>query len=350
MGRHLSVFAPGARRAGLLLGLLCLLGQSPALAQEAEVHLVAANDGVPWAGEQVTLYLDLKTNDLSFADVFFDLPEVPGAFLLRTDSNTIKLGENRAGERWQGLRYPLALFAPRGGTVSVPAFEVRFKTSKGFGSEPTLHRLMTAPLTLTVREPPGVGADDIVVSSPGFELNYEWTLPPDPAAPGDALSLTIERRAESVSAMLLPPVPVYEAPGLASYPAAPELENRSNRGQLVGARTDQITWIIEQPGSYQIPALRFRWWDPVREKLQDQIVDGVALEVAGDAGASASNAPVEPSRNRLLTGLILGAVLALILALMFPPWRTGAVSLWRRVLPPRRTLLKQLNPAQEKTS
>lgn len=339
------------RSVAILMGLLGSFITSLALAQEAEIELIPAANDVPWAGEQVTLYLDLKTNDLSFANVFFDLPEVPGAFLLRTDSNTIKRSERRAGESWQALRYPLALFAPRGETVSVPAFEVRFQTSKGFGTQPTEHQLTTKALEITVRQPPGLDADEIVVSSPSLEMEYEWTLPTEPAAPGAALSLVVTRRSEKVSAMLLPPLPVFEAPGLATYPAAPELGDRSNRGQLVGERTDQITWIVEQPGNYEIPALRFRWWDPVRERLQDQTIEGVSLEVIGETNPGSSSAPGKPSsRNWLLSSLALGGLLALGLALMLSTaLRDGARRLYRRVLPPRRKLLTRLNPEQQST-
>ena len=41
-----------------------------------------------WAGQQVTLDLDLKTTGFSFSNTHFNLPEVSGAFLMQTDTTT----------------------------------------------------------------------------------------------------------------------------------------------------------------------------------------------------------------------------------------------------------------------
>lgn len=335
----------------LWLTLCTLLLTRIASAQPAELDLWPASQDQHWAGEQVTIYLELKTPGQSFSDVFFDLPAVEGAFLLRPDSNTIKGSENRGAETWQILRYPLALFAPRGGSVLVPAFEVRFKTSGGFGTEPTTHALTTPALQLAISQPPGTEAGDLVIASPSLSLEYEWSIPPAPIKPGDALTLTVERSAAQLSAMLLPPLPLFEAEGLAAYPAEAQLEDRSNRGQLVGERTDEITWIIEQPGTYTIPAVRFRWWDPAREALQDELVEGLTLDVPAAAGA-ASQSPVptgtERPAGKLLAALILlllaGGALGLLLRFRGGQLLQFARRLRRRILPPARGLLKQLNP------
>ena len=83
----------------------------------------------------VTLYLDLKTTGFSFSDTHFNLPDVGNAFLMQTDSTTIKLTEKSGGEAWQVLRYPLALFPQRAGKLEVPAIGVRFSSSAGYGSK-----------------------------------------------------------------------------------------------------------------------------------------------------------------------------------------------------------------------
>jgi len=356
MGASAKHASPGAahRRTPWLSVLFCcgfLLAAGDVSAQPAEVDLQPAQEETRWAGEQIIVYLELKTSGQSFSDIFFDLPAVDGAFLLRPDSNTIKSNENRAGESWQVLRYPLALFAPQGGRVTVPAFEVRFKTSGGFGTAPTSHQLMTPARELEVRQPPGTNAGDLVIASPRLTVTQSWSVPPEPLKPGDAVTLKVSRSAAQLSAMLLPPLPLYETQGLAAYPAAPVLQDRSNRGQLVGERTDEITWIIERSGSFSIPAVRFRWWNPATEQLQDQLVEGLSLEVpvppggAPDRSSGSTGAADTGSFFRwlLLTFLAATAVTGLL-------WYgrdriiTALRTARRRILPPARTLLKQLNP------
>lgn len=328
-----------------------LAGSGGVLAGEAEVAVSLATEDPPWAGQQVTVNLDLKTGDLSFANVFFDLPQVEGGFLLRTDSGTIKLSERRDGETWQVLRYPVALFPQAGGTLTVPAFEVRFDTTAGFGSDPTAHVMSTTPLEVTVRRPPGMNENALVVTTRDHELRPEWTRPTDPVEAGDAFTLTVQRRAADLSAMLLPPLPVYETEGLAAYPDAPVVRDRSNRGQLVGERTDRITWVVEQPGDYAIPAIRFQWWDPVGERLRDVTVPGQSFEAAPAPGAP----PVEGvtgAEHAEGRGVSMSTVARVVLALVAVTllagigWRHRAAlrRLGRRILPPPRALLKTLNP------
>lgn len=329
----------------LLLAALAVL-PLVALGQNAEVTLSARQQGEVWAGEQITLDLDLKTSEQSFANIFFDIPEVSGAFLLRTDSSTSKLSERRGSETWQVLRYPLSLFVPQGKTITVPAFEVRFQTSGGFGTEPTDHRLSTPELRISVSQPPGVDPGDLVVSSPGLQVDYSWDMPADPVKPGDAVTLTVQRRSQKVSAMLLPPVPVFETPGLASYPAAPELEDRSNRGSLTGERTDRITWIVEEAGVYDIPPIRFRWWDPQREQLRDQLIDGASFEVIAPPGAAPDTQHTPPRDGFPGRSALFWIALALALCAVLY-WQRDRLALIRqRVLPKPRTLLKRLNPGQ----
>jgi hypothetical protein len=184
-------------------------------------------------------------------------------------------------------------------------------------------------------------------------VTSNWTLPQQPIRAGDAITLTVERRAARLSAMLLPALPVFEAEGLAAYPAAPQIDDRTNRGSLVGERTDRITWIVERAGDYSLPTVAFRWWDPAQEALRTDVVQGVSFsaEVAPGQAEPPSRGPqdVTPGRSTGLTGsqLALMAVAALLIAaaLRFRQRiRAFLAGVRRRILPPARALLKTLNP------
>lgn len=338
--------------AALALALALALHHAVTLAAgQADVTVSLGTEDVPWVGQQVTVNLDLKTDDLSFANVFFNLPAVEGAFLLRTDSTTVKLTERRDGEDWQVLRHPVALFPQADGEVTVPAFAVRFDTTAGFGSEATSHAMTTEPLTVTVRRPPGAADETIVVTSRDHALEQDWASPPEPVEAGDAFTLTVHRRAADISAMLLPPLPVYETAGLAAYPAAPEIQDRANRGQLVGERTDRVTWVVERPGDYTIPAIRFQWWDPGAERLRDERVAGVSFRAEPAPGEArtadtASAPPGAVSQDARRQAVATLAVLAAAAALLALGWRFRVTLRrgWRRILPPPRALLRDLNP------
>jgi len=185
-----------------------------------------------WMGQQLTINLDLKTTGFAFSNSHFDLPEVDGAFLMQTDTTTIKLSENRDGETWQIIRYPLALYPQTSGQLEIPPINVRFRTSAGFGSEEKAFELLTPPLQVNVKRPSGVKEGDLVITTTEFNLQHDWQPAVETARQGDALTLTVSRRVGDISAMLLPPLPVFRTNGLAAYPQAPEVNDKSDRGEM----------------------------------------------------------------------------------------------------------------------
>jgi hypothetical protein len=251
---------------------------------KADVAISVQQDQDYWAGQQVTLNLDLKTTGFSFSDSHFNLPEIPGAFLMQTDTTTMKMIENIDGQSWQIIRYPLALYPQKSGQLEIPSIAVRFSTSAGFGSTSILFEFQTKPLDLTINSPPGVKDGDLVITTTSFELDYEWQPESGTAQAGDALTLTVKRRANAISAMLLPPLPVFRIEGLAAYPQAPEVNDKTNRGDLSGERTDTIVWVVEKPGTYDFPGIRFQWWDPDSRELKQQIIPGLTLDILPAAG------------------------------------------------------------------
>ena len=263
--------------------LFCLLLPLSVFAQDddvkADVTISIQRDKETWAGQQVTVNLDLKTTGYSFSNSHFNLPEVSGAFLMQTDTTTIKFSENTDGETWQVVRYPLALYPQKAGQLEVPSIAVRFNTSAGFGSTERAFEFQTEPLQLTVKLPPGVKEGELLVTTTSFELDHDWQPQSGTAKTGDAFTLTVSRRASDISAMLLPPLPVFRTEGLAAYPQAPEVNDKTNRGDLTGERTDSIIWVVEKPGSYDIPGIRFQWWDPESRELKQQIIPGLNLDV-----------------------------------------------------------------------
>ncbi len=275
-----------------LTGLLFpLTGMTQENTVKADVGIsIQKNQGI-WTGQQVTVNLDLKTSGISFSDSHFDLPEVPGAFLIRTDTTTIKSTENIGGETWQVIRYPLALYPEKAGQLEIPPIAVRFSASAGIGENERAFEFQTKVLQLTVKSPPGVQPGDLVITTTSFELDHDWQPVSGTAFTGDALTLTVTRRAKNISAMLLPPLPVYRAKGLATYPQAPQINDKTNRGDLTGERIDSIIWVIEKPGTYDIPGIRFQWWDPDKQKLKQQIIPGRRLDILPsprDSGAADS--------------------------------------------------------------
>ena len=307
----------------LLAGLLLAL---PVPAADDEVKAGVAigieTDGEIWAGQQVTLTLDLRTTGFSFSNTHLNLPQVDGAFLMQTDTTTIKLTQKIDNRDWQIVRYPLALYPQKAGPLEIPSIDVRFATSAGFGSARHDFEFATEPLQLSITAPPGVKQGELVVTTTSFELDYDWQPGSDISNTGDAVTLTVRRKAGDISAMLLPPLPVFRVDGLAAYPQTPIVKDRTDRGDLTGERTDAVTWIVEKPGIYEIPGIRFQWWDPSGRELKQQLVPGLNLDIQSAAGDGVVPEAAEDSATQLHQArqpliFLAGGLLLVVLWLVF---------------------------------
>ena len=290
---------------------------------KAAVSASIQQDQEIWAGQQVTVDLDLKTRGFSFSNTHFSLPEVSNAFLMQTDTTTIKLSEKIEGQDWQILRYPLALFPQKSGQLTVPAIDVRFSTSVGYGKPVKSFEFKTEPLEISVSLPPGVKQDELVVTTRSFQLDHDWQPASDIAKTGDAFTLTVTRRADDISAMLLPPIPVYRTNGLAAYPQAPKVEDRTDRGDLTGERVDSITWVVEKAGSYEIPGIRFQWWDPAKRELRQQVIPGITMDIVGSStdGSSAVSDEASETESRPLLPWLLFALVGILAGTLWRKFR-----------------------------
>jgi len=329
----------------VLLQAATVFAQSP---DDAEIRLVAANDGPAWVGEKVDVYLDLWTRDLSFSGQAFTLPEARGGYLLQADSTTLKLTERRAGSSWQGLRYVFSLYPQRPGTVTVPPFDVRFSTGAGYGSEPRDWSFTTQELAVEAVLPPGAEAGALLVTTTDFSLDARWE--PETAEQdrvelkvGDALVLSVERVARGVPGMVFAPLPELSIDGLGVYPDPPVVDDRVSRGDLTGTRKDRVTLVCERPGTYRLPALGFQWWDPQRQQLNRQTVPALTIEVkpnpAWAVAPESAGGDGSPAFDWRLLWLVPAALLA-----WWPGWPiVRAAAGWlRRELRARR--LAPLNP------
>jgi hypothetical protein len=301
----------------LAVSLCChALGVAAAEALEGDVRFSAARDEPAWVGQEVELNLELWSDGFSFGDQLFILPEVPGGFLLQGDSSTVKLSETRGGVAWQGLRYTLLFYPQAAGRLEVPAFDVSYTARAGFGSAPTAFRFRTEPLGVEVRLPPGARPGDLLVTTGAFDLEANWDheLPvegPLQLQTGDALTLEIRRRAADVPGMVFAPLPEHRFSGLGVYPAAPVLDDRINRGELTGSRTDSVTFVCESAGRYEIPEWRFQWWDPEREVMAERVIPAMQLEVTVNPayGAQSQASGTSPKSWRwALVALVAGSL------------------------------------------
>ena len=322
--------ATSMRSAGLFL---CLLASSnSALAADALVRLVAEPES-PWVGQKVVLKLDVLA-----ADGWAQLKktggnEIKGGYLLRFESQGTRLSETIEGISYSGQRYEFLFFAQRGGAVTIPemAIDVEVKTW-GADSKTETTRLMTPTLNLSVREPPGTGQLDGLISTTDFSATQKWTPTGESFTVGDAIVREISLKAADVTGMAFLPLSSSENEGISTYLSEPAVEDSYNRGTLVGKRQEKLTYVFERGGSYVLPELSYHWWNTSAEKLETITLTGLSVEVQVSAAGppSSSVAKVNEFSLRSLLWVIGLLTLAVVIAYRYRVPLLNRVRDWQR--------------------
>jgi len=241
-----------------------------------------------WVGQRVVLQVDVLGEDGWAQITRFGDAELPGAYVIRTDSQGARLQATINGVAYTGQRYEVSVYPQKSGAIEVPPLPVEV-TVKTWGADASqdVQQKRTPALTINAMLPPGAEGVRGLVSSSRLTAAQQWTPANDSPRVGDALQRTVTLEADDVSGMAFAPLAYVDLPGVGIYPAEPEVSDSVDRGSLNGRRTETVTYVFERAGTVQIPDIRLTWWNVPKDKLETITVPGRELEVApGPAGTS----------------------------------------------------------------
>jgi BatD DUF11 like domain len=116
-------------RLPLTLGLCLVLAPSLRAADEGVVLRAAIEPKADiWVGQQVRLLIDVLARD-GWAQIHKFHPfEVPGASVLRVESQGTRLTDTISGATWTGQHYEWLVFPQRAGAITIPPIVVDVET------------------------------------------------------------------------------------------------------------------------------------------------------------------------------------------------------------------------------
>jgi len=310
-----------------------LLEFSSALAAGDIVLRSSVQPEKAWLGQRVILQIDVLGSDGWTQITRFDDIEIPGAYLMRTDSQGTRLQETIDGTSYSGQRYEFSIYPQAAGVIEIPVTGVEVTTRAAGGDTGASVQQAHAPAVTLLSNIPA-GAENIrgLVSTTQLTAEQTWQSPDETPEVGDALQRTVSLQAVDVSGMAFTPLEHEDIPGVGIYPAQPTVEDTSNRGSLNGSRTEVVTYVFEQSGEVQIPDIEFSWWNLADSKLEQVTLPGrlvrVVAGVGGVSGAGTLQAK-QLTKHYLVPIVIL--FLLLVYALYF--FRTALLKRWvdRRV-------------------
>ena len=262
-----------------LLLILTFISMSTFANDEVLVRLKVDRES-PWVGQRVILSLDVLARD-GWASLDGGYrPEVAGAYVLPSDTQSTRLNETIGGHTYSGQRYDLSVFAQSKGIIQVSEASILVKVRTFGGNEKESVVKKEAPaISFQASLPPGVDDPSLLVTSPEFDVDETWSELREPVRAGDAIERRIVGKVENASGMAIPPVSRVRVPGVRTYIAEPGVDDRRDRGQLSGRRTDLITYVFEAPGTVRLPEIRYVWWNPDSQSLKTLVLEGREIVV-----------------------------------------------------------------------
>jgi hypothetical protein len=316
----------------LLLALVGLFASSNATGAEpaARVQASLATKGDVWVGQRVTLVVELFAPGFFAAAPAFELPQVPGVVIAKPEDRPTLDSKTIDDVSYTVQRHEFAVYAQRAGTVTIPGFVARFEANERFGAPAKAYSVTTPAVKYVAKMPPGAEKLATVITTRSLTVKETWAPEPGAAKVGAAFTRTITVEARDVPGMVLPSFAFAPPDGLRAYPKPPEVSDSVNRGELTGRRVETVTYVCEEPGRYELPALVLAWWNPEAQKLSREKLPARTFDVTAPptppAAVPVTPAP-EPRSRWWLVAIGAGVVALGLLGWRFAP---ALASSWKR--------------------
>ncbi|MCP5058432.1 MAG: hypothetical protein GY937_17145 [bacterium] len=245
-------------------------------------------------GQQTRFFIDILTDTwFSKAPAYPELV-LEGAVALMPEQLGTNFTERIDGVSFAAQRRSYVIFPQRAGRLEIPSLKIRLGIAGGDGKAGTPFTLRTPPLRLNVVIPAEAEGIQGLVTTPRFRVRDEWSRPLDALMVGDAVKRTVRMNADRALGMLLPDLVFEVPPGIAVYADQPRTSDQVNRGQYQGERVESVTYVLQRPGEFALPAIELHWWDPGSGALQTEILEDRAFEVTGEPDQASLVVPADP--------------------------------------------------------
>lgn len=269
------------RRFAIRVLVLLFVVTCTATARSVETVRATIEKETAWTGEVVPLVVTLYSPGPFSGTASFGLPKMPRTAILKV-GNPVVGSEVVDAETWFTQRHEFKLYTQQSGSVVVPPFPVHFNGKKTFTADPEPMEGTTSELRFQSNRPPGTEKLGTVIATADMDLAQTW-LPNemDTVQAGDVIQRTITRRAAGTTAMMIPPAPSEAPDGVRVYTSPPTVEDKTDRGQSNATRRDILKYQFERPGTFDLPELRFAWWDTESGELKRELLSGNTVTVTG---------------------------------------------------------------------
>ena len=323
--------------------VVCLLLPSPKFQAQAEGKLVSVR--VPktkaWCGQHVAFFVELQAPGTFVGAASFSLPEIPRTVVAKV-GNAVVSSKEVDGKSIFIQTHEFALFSQAAGTVKLSGASVRFSNREGFVGPAIDHDAEIPEIAVEIKRPPGSEKIGFLVTTDKIEITQSWQPQPGSARQGDVFRRTIVQQASDVTGMAFAPPPTKSPAGVRVYLQQPQVSDSAERGDLVGKRTDTITYQLRQPGRMQLPAITYVWWNADKQEYGSQTLPAVTFDVQALPAPSAGPEPTRWITPSAIAVVALGLLLVGCAVANRKVIHSWMAALWQTVNPPHRVAARRL--------
>ena len=320
-----------------LCGAMLLLLATGVAGADVRVDAYAEPKGDVYLGQRVRLVVEVRTDTWFTSAPRYPELKIDGAIALLPEAFGINFTAREGGTTWAGQRQRYVLFPQRVGQLTIPPIDVPLAVSTE--GRPGERQVLTTPdVTINVVAPPGSADVPAFVTTPRLRVSEEWEGEFDDLKVGDAITRRITQSADDVFALLLPVIEFGDIEGFGVYPGTPQLDDRVDRGSYTAVRTDQVTYVMQAEGDFEIPAIEVHWFDLSRKSMTAETLDPLEVTVLPNPDAVlGEQEPVAEESAYDIEAMLRNALDWLALNIHWLTLLAGALfamrCLWRRYVP-----------------
>lgn len=329
---------PLALIGGICVALAC--AGRPALAEEPQLRVLTHLDPGPavMVGETLQLQVDVLTNTWFTQAATLPELQINGAQVLAPNGEAEHLNQTLDGQMFYGMRYSYRITPQQAQSFEIPALSIRATPAQASAEQTA----QTQPLAFTARQPPGFAPGEAVLVAQDLRWSQTLHRSGTPMAVGDTLIRELTLQADGPPGLSLPPPQSPAVAGLESYQVTPRISNLDDgRGHINGGqRVDRLSYRIQRPGHYLLPALSIKWWNSRQQRAVVSELPALSVEAAAasryqpvfaigdDLKALSRQSPWRLSQY--LLGLILLLLLGGLGLYLARPWAQRGFQAWDR--------------------
>ncbi|MGR3677862.1 MAG: hypothetical protein ACU0AZ_07750 [Paracoccaceae bacterium] len=182
------------------------------------------------------------------------------------------------GETWSGIsrRYQISPMVP--GSYSLPSQQVRVTYAEIGGGEPKSANLTIPDLTLTGVVPAAAEGLEPFIAAKELVLTQEISGSPENLEAGGSFSRMLKVELDGLAPMFLPELtPESEIDGLRSYPKSPVLDEKEERGDVSGSRTEVTEYVAEGDVDAALSGVSLSWFNLTSQEVETATVPAVPV-------------------------------------------------------------------------